>query len=69
VANFEHLPAGFAESWLRAESTRNPELRGGSLAVAAAVRGVSGGPPVPAPPNYRGMSDSEFNAEKAKLGL
>jgi hypothetical protein len=27
VAGFDHLPAGFAETWLRAESTRDPELR------------------------------------------
>jgi hypothetical protein len=27
VAKFEQLPAGFAETSLRAESTRNPELR------------------------------------------
>jgi hypothetical protein len=109
VAGFDHLPADFAETWLMAESIRNPQLRKAfderysspeakhwaetrfkkamfslykaarsvpdrqatedRAAITAWMTRGAGKAPEPAPPNYGAMTDAEFTAEKAKLGV
>jgi hypothetical protein len=47
----------------------DPEATADRAAVSAAVRAGSGKPPEDRPPDYANMTDRDFEAEKAKLGV